>query len=41
MVWRFGPGRSVTTGGPWFSGTGRATRQPSPRNGQTSGSIQT
>jgi len=28
-----------TTGRRWFSGTGRATRQPSPPNGQASGSL--
>ncbi|XP_039792587.1 uncharacterized protein LOC120658377 isoform X3 [Panicum virgatum] len=30
---------SATTGRRWFSGTGRATRQPSPPNGQASGSL--
>jgi len=31
--------RSATTGRRWFSGTGRATRQPSLPNGQASGSL--
>ena len=39
FFYRFGLGRSATTGRLWFSGTGRATRQPSLRNGQTLGLL--